>query len=284
MSRPVYIYALQDPRTGEYRYVGVSVNLKRRMRAHLRLRERNPHKNNWLRSLLAQNQRPHLIVLEVTGIDRCKGAEKWWIYHLRKREQQRLLNLTDGGDGFVGLVRTKEQYRKIAEKNRGRKHTAESLRKMSESQRGKKKPHSKEHGLKLSLALKGRRLSPEQIEKTRMANKGRKRSEEFKRRVSAGLRGRKCSEETRMKISEAHRKRVTQGLVRKGWEHTEEARQRISRTLMGHHVSEESRRKMSESGKKRKPPSEADRERRREISAMRRRDGRGHYIKESKHE
>jgi len=96
-------------------------------------------------------------------------------------------NLTDGGDGVVGL--DPEIVARTAERNRGRKHSAEALRLIGEASRGrvatpetrraigrarKGIPLSLEHRAKLSAAKAGKKLPP--------------RSKEHSARISDGLR------------------------------------------------------------------------------------------------
>jgi hypothetical protein len=68
MPNLAYIYALLDPDSKVIRYVGCSQNPQDRLYGHLReaiLPSRyNPKKNNWLRSLIQQNKRPLIKILD----------------------------------------------------------------------------------------------------------------------------------------------------------------------------------------------------------------------------
>ena len=55
----VFIYSLSDPRTGEIRYVGKTVNLKRRLYGHLYDDEKT-HKSAWIKSLKRLGLKPQL--------------------------------------------------------------------------------------------------------------------------------------------------------------------------------------------------------------------------------
>lgn len=66
-----------------------------------------------------------------------------------------LANLTDGGDGAVGLIRTEEHSRKISESLSGKVRSEESIKKQSESRRGLK--DSEITKSKKSLAKKGKK-------------------------------------------------------------------------------------------------------------------------------
>ena len=100
-----------------------------------------------------------------------------------------LCNLTDGGDGTSGFVRSEEWKSAVAERMRvfktGKKDSEETRKKKSES-------------------AKGRPMSPEAIAKTAAFHRGRKRSPETLAKMSAALKGkgagRHVSQETREKL------------------------------------------------------------------------------------
>lgn len=98
-----------------------------------------------------------------------------------------LRNLTDGGDGAIGL--SKEKRERISKARKGRKHTEESKEKMSKSRLGEKNPNY------------GKTRSRETKEKISKANRGRKLSEETKRKMSEYRKGRKRSKEAIEKTS-----------------------------------------------------------------------------------
>ncbi len=96
-------------------------------------------------------------------------------------------NITDGGDGVVGLA--PELRSLIALKNKGRKHTDEVKRKISETSKGRR--HTDQSRQKLSEAHKGKKLSDEHRRKLSEAHKGKKmkpRSKEHAAKISEGLR------------------------------------------------------------------------------------------------
>jgi hypothetical protein len=112
-----FIYGLVDPRTGYIRYVGKAVDPERRYNDHFSKFELSPNtkKVNWIKSLLAQELKPSIILLEKTHSDAWREAERRWIAFYRSIPgYPELTNGTSGGDG--------------AEK--GSKHRPESLRKM----------------------------------------------------------------------------------------------------------------------------------------------------------
>lgn len=149
-----------------------------------------------------------------------------------------LANLTDGGDGTVGLVRTEEHCDKISKALKGRKLSQDSKDKVSQTLKEyfksnenpwKGKKHSEETKQKLSNSHKGKPANPNSISAMVKANKGKKRSPETieKLRLAASKRP-PMSEETKQKIS----KSVTK--VQTGRPCSEETKLKISESLKGH--------------------------------------------------
>ena len=146
-------------------------------------------------------------------------------------------NMTDGGDGVIGIEWTderKEQHSKL----------------MKEIMNN---PNMKQ---KVSIAQTGKKLSKETIEKMSNRMRGVKRSDEFKQKMKTARLGYKHSEETKKKISETKRNRP---LSDKQKEHlklmshnnigrpcSKEARKKISQSLQGCILSQETKNKISE--------------------------------------
>jgi hypothetical protein len=101
-----------------------------------------------------------------------------------------LINMTDGGDGPSGAIRSQETIEKTKQSRKGYKTSDETKKKMSKSQTGRKqsdqakkkvsearkgKTLSEEHKRKLSESHKGKTLSEEHIKKVADANRGKKR-------------------------------------------------------------------------------------------------------------
>ncbi len=117
------VYILIDPNTYEIRYVGLSTIGIKRTRQHLcpsRLKA-NTHKNRWIKSLLYRRQKPIVKAVQVWDNIKFKDlgeAEKYWIFYFRSIGCP-LTNLTDGGEGTVGLKCSEETKRKISKATRG---------------------------------------------------------------------------------------------------------------------------------------------------------------------
>ena len=90
----VFIYALLDPSTKEVRYIGKSVNPKRRYYEHLTSKSKyNCHKNNWIKKLLSENIKPVLEIIEECNKENWCEREKHWI-----AQYDNLTNATEGGE------------------------------------------------------------------------------------------------------------------------------------------------------------------------------------------
>lgn len=85
MARPIHIYALADPRTGEVRYVGSSVDPARRLYAHMNSAQRLPtllpsrFLGPWLAELIRLDTEPEMVILETVDESEAKAAEERWI-------------------------------------------------------------------------------------------------------------------------------------------------------------------------------------------------------------
>lgn len=200
----------------------------------------------------------NIIHKDLSWEDACK-MEKLLIEKYGRRDlgKGNLVNMTDGGDGRLGMICSEKTRQKISEANKGRTFSEETKQKFREAMMGNKytlgKKHSEESKQKLSAALKGRKLSEEHIQKMRdripseetrqkMSESKKNMSEETKQKMSEAKKGIKLSEEHKQKMSEA----------RKGKTHTEETKQKMSAAHKGKTLSKETKQKLSEAKSNRK--------------------------------
>lgn len=176
----MYIYVLIDPRDYRIRYVGKTINPKRRLRGHCTYLKSRSHRTHWLNQLKKENIRPILQVVEKCSESIWSEREMWWISYGRGCGWN-LTNTTDGGEGILGYCHTEETREKIRQAHKGntytlgRKQTEEHKQNISNSLRGKKK--SDEHNKKNSEANKGRIVSDVTRTKMSLSNMGRQRGE-----------------------------------------------------------------------------------------------------------
>jgi hypothetical protein len=95
----VFIYALLDPVSSQVRYIGKSINPKKRLNKHLHYAKNNTksHKDAWLNGLLKRGLQPFIKILQVTTADKWRDVEKSLIKSHRKTKS--LLNMMPGGEG-----------------------------------------------------------------------------------------------------------------------------------------------------------------------------------------
>jgi group I intron endonuclease len=159
-----FIYALKDPLTDKVRYIGKSNNPKLRYYAHLshaKKTRNKTHRDSWIISLLNQNLKPILFVIEETTDELWKERERYYI-----SRYSNLTNHTIGGEGAEGFKHSKETrilFSKIRTGSRnsfyGKSHTKEAKELFSKNRVGKRlgaensfygKGHTKETKQKLS--------------------------------------------------------------------------------------------------------------------------------------
>ncbi|MGW6424690.1 GIY-YIG nuclease family protein [Nocardia sp. NPDC055053] len=92
-----FIYALMDPRDGCIRYIGKSVNVEQRVKAHLR-ETGSTKKIRWIQSLKRASLTPEIILL-AEGFGDWESAEIEWIAYFRNLGHD-LTNATRGGEGL----------------------------------------------------------------------------------------------------------------------------------------------------------------------------------------
>jgi hypothetical protein len=86
---PIYIYALCEPGTNDYRYVGRTKNVKSRLGAHLSEAKvvfsfLYGRRCKWLNSLIVKGLKPDLVILEETNSDIAHLREYYWITKLKE--------------------------------------------------------------------------------------------------------------------------------------------------------------------------------------------------------
>jgi len=176
-----FIYAFKLKDSQEYRYIGKTINLKHRYIAHKNSSERGENLPiyRWIRSKGLSNI--EMIVLEESEDQKLQDLEKLWITKIKDRGD-RLLNLTDGGEGTLGYRHTEMQKKEWSDKRKGsitgdknpnygkfgpdhpsygRKFSEETKQKLSEQKLGKNNPNygkkiPEQTRVKMSLAQKGR--------------------------------------------------------------------------------------------------------------------------------
>lgn len=131
-----YVYALCDPDTGDVRYIGKTVDVRRRLYRH-RHENDGSYRARWLAKLTSAGQSPVFKLLEVVEVgENWAAVERRWIRDGRAAGWP-LTNTTNGGDGMDGYKWTAEDRRKLSAALKGRTLTPEWKRKVGEASKGR---------------------------------------------------------------------------------------------------------------------------------------------------
>lgn len=232
----VFVYTLTDPSTQQIRYVGVTVDLSRRLENHLFQKEKT-HKYNWICGLRKRGLRPVIEELEripAANLQEWQEAERFWIAYLRSLGFKLMNHSAGGFSGCAGLKRSEETKAKLSAIAKARGMPRATIEAANAACRGKplseahraqlrgKKDWSPEKRAewasmlrrvwqrrkedpvkmaelrkKLSVALKGNRNCA-----------GRVLSDESRRKMSQSQKGRTVSAYQRQRVSEANKRRI----------------------------------------------------------------------------
>lgn len=122
-----YIYTLSHPITNEIRYIGKTINIKKRYNKHINdSKYANSHNRCWINGLIKSNLKPNINIIDVIE----KVDSNFWEKHyisLYKSWGFNLTNMTFGGDG--GNDFTKETKEKISNSLKGKKQSKETIEK-----------------------------------------------------------------------------------------------------------------------------------------------------------
>jgi hypothetical protein len=162
-----------------------------------------------------------------------------------------LVNMTDGGEGLIGLIHTEDHRKKNSDSNKGKKKSEEFVEKLrnrtvsdetklkiSVSNRGKKRTVDQRQKMKDSLKGKyigennhffGKNHTDESKNKISKAAKGRKLSVDIKKKIGKSNTGKTHphTQETKEKLSYSAKLRNIKPPSRKGMKHTEETKQKM---------------------------------------------------------
>ena len=77
-----YIYGLLDECEGVIRYIGKTINIRKRYGEHLNSKNnRNKEMSEWIVALQKKNKRPMLVILDCIHDEQSSEAEQFWINH-----------------------------------------------------------------------------------------------------------------------------------------------------------------------------------------------------------
>lgn len=179
----VYVYFHTNPVTNDVFYVGIGTTVRA-----WNARQRNIF---WKRTVNKYGGFNVNIVEENLTLDKAIEREKYYIEKFGRRDKSlgTLVNLTDGGEYFHGLIITDEHRRKLSESRLG-------------------KPMTDETKIKISISSKGKKLSQEDKDNKSKAALGHTVSEETRNKISKSSMGKSAhnkgiamSDEQKIKLS-----------------------------------------------------------------------------------
>jgi hypothetical protein len=118
------IYLLYEPDTLLVRYVGITIDVMKRLKSHITEAQRNTshtRKNNWIRALLNRGLTPGIIVAAVANADEYREEAEVSMISYVASQGADLVNGTGGGAGSLGRAATDTTKMKISKANTGRK-------------------------------------------------------------------------------------------------------------------------------------------------------------------
>ena len=130
-----FLYTLSDPRDGAIRYVGITSQPEYREKRH-RKSFTDDHRGHWVAQLHRENLAP-IFQVRTTFKDPAFAADtERRLIGLLRASGYRLVNGTDGGDGYPGATKNVEVRAKISKTLKGRKLPAETRAAISKGLRG----------------------------------------------------------------------------------------------------------------------------------------------------
>lgn len=196
------IYIVTNKANGK-QYVGISKDLKRRWNEHLSANGSAPA----LHAAIKKYGKDGFVfshICDAFDFEAACDIERLLIQQHNTKSPNGY-NLTDGGEGVIGLPMTDE------DKEVRRKASLAFVGTLSPEERSEK------------FGTKGRKLNQDQIEKIRASNKGKNL-------------GKRPSEEVRAKMSAAHKNRPRKPL-------SEQTKEKIRQSLLGRKTPEDQRHK-----------------------------------------
>ena len=125
-----YIYALSHPITNEVRYIGKTINIKRRYKQHLYDKRTKSYKSSWIISLKSLGLKPIMTIIEECNDVNWEDREIYWI-----QQYDNLTNTQKGGNGGDDYRRyiPEESIEKIRQANIGKVLSEEHKNKIGDS-------------------------------------------------------------------------------------------------------------------------------------------------------
>ncbi len=223
------VYGYFRPDIGEPFYIGKGTT--RRARVHLN-RSHNSAVNRVIAKLRLNNLEPEVRVLFFGTDDECKREEIRLIRHFGRRDlkQGPLVNMTDGGDGFLGKVFSKAELETLrtAAKHQWMNELSRS-KKIDGIRRSWRHPMTRENRLKGAAkggaTLRKRFADPEARQRLSQQIKQAWSNPKFRERISQAMKAKMSNPELRSRLraltakrfkeDPTYRERISSGVRRR---------------------------------------------------------------------
>ena len=182
--------------TNDIFYIGIELDTDKKKALGKRSKIITGRNKHWKNIVNKVDYKIDILFLDITNQEAI-NIEKYLIKYYGRRDLKTgtLVNLTDGGEGTLNMVVSKETRLKNAKaakktvNRKGKKASIKEKERLSELHKGNK-------------YCLGRKLSQETKDKISEVQKGKKLSEETKNKIRNKLIGRIISEENKIKLSE----------------------------------------------------------------------------------
>lgn len=204
------VYALHTKDSpNDIRYVGITryEEPSRRFKDHCKAASQGKSLpvQCWIRKNGVNNITYSVLSIVATWEEACE-KERNTIKYLREAGAN-LLNRTDGGDGGLGMVHSKETKEKLSLMQKGKVFSEITRKKLSEANKGKVLSKEHRNKIKKTVLAANRKHTVEELRKMSDANKGRVITEEHRKKLSEANKGKPFTKERLKNIKEAQKRR-----------------------------------------------------------------------------
>lgn len=187
------------------RYIGKSINVRRRANEHSSELQNQKHPNEYLQKAWNKHGRNafKIEILQLCHTDKLFYYEDYWAKVLKVHNKEYGYNI-DPTDPDNKVIIAEETRVKLSLANKGKVRSDKTKRKLSEIAKERYRNNPEQH------PMKGKKLSKEHIEKVRNKTKGRKDTKEVRLKKSKSHTGKKRNKEEvkrRVEVFKANRKK-----------------------------------------------------------------------------
>ena len=155
MDKICGIYCIQNIKNSK-RYIGYSVNIKNRWSEHRCDLKYNKHDNDYLQDSYNKYGLENFVIYLIEECDKIKLKEReiYYIQYFDSSNKEIGYNLTKGGDGIVGVERSKEWGENISKGNKNRTFSDEHKENLRISHLGHIASETQRENLAISVSGK----------------------------------------------------------------------------------------------------------------------------------